>query len=662
MKLRPLQALAIAIATLGIAAGPCSAANYTLELVDNSGLDSSKYTIYAMGFSTASNLVMNASGKFVAQSTGPIRSYPVGYGGLTEILLDTNTAFTGGRIYFFVVPASAAAPSVAFGKQPLNPPGGNIYSIVEVTVPVGTPATMDVQTVDGFVFPLSLTLNGQTNVPSKQFGQPIYPLSQSALVNRASVFSAYNSFMSAEGANGVPYLDMVYGSFAGQSAGILNPGAYVTAINSLNEYINLDSDLNTEFNTALGTLFGTSTLKIQGVASAIGDSGTAIAADTYHVSSTGSQMYPGTSVMLPALQFTGDTVNTNVFTVFNPVGVAILTDTMGNGITGTVNGNTLTLDTAVSGLGNNMYVVGAGLANNNGLSATQISNVAGNVITLTGGPYGQPAAHSQYQFCMLPQIVMFQTPGQMVFANSGVFADNTIQYAQGSAQATVLGNLEYQLVAALNRGVALNANALAPVSNGDTSKYWGDQRLWYPAGVTQNLFSLFMHVGAVGSTPIFLQPSGASSWQNARNQTMGSAYGFAFDENGGPVPPTPSGQPEVPSKFDQNVPIGATLQITFGPWNATNSGGANINLAKRDLKILQGDLKRAKRLPAGPNKNATIKQLKFAQTVAKSMIADPFNSARAALLKRVMQATKVKNEKVRARKFKVLERQFKRLK
>ena len=53
---------------------------------------------------------------------------------------------------------------------------------------------------------------------------------------------------------------------------------------------------------------------------------------------------------------------------------------------------------------------------------------------------------------------------------------------------------------------------------------------------------------------------------------MGAAYGFAFDENGGPVPPAPSGQPEVPSKFDQNVPVGASIQINFGPWGESAAG------------------------------------------------------------------------------------------
>lgn len=178
-------------------------------------------------------------------------------------------------------------------------------------------------------------------------------------------------------------------------------------------------------------------------------------------------------------------------------------------------------------------------------------------------------SQGQYSFSKLPFLVMFQTPGQMVFANSGAFADGTIQFAAGSGQATVLGSLENWIVTALNRGVGLGA--LNPGTAGGTGAFWGDQRNWYPAGSVQNLFSLFMHAGQVSTTPIFFQPLNAAAWPNARGQVMGSAYGFAYDENGGPVPPAPVGQPEVPSKFDQNVPPGAAIQVTFGPWTASAS-------------------------------------------------------------------------------------------
>lgn len=576
--MRGFQVLFVALAVSALFLNGASAANYTLQLVNNTGLASSQYTIYAMGFSTTSQLVMGSAGTFATQSSGTISSYPVGTGAgqISQILLATNIAFTGGRLYFFVVPVGSPAPSVTYGSQPANPPGAPYpNTIVEITVPAGTPATMDVQTVDGFIFPLTVTLNGQTNVAGQQYGQPIYTLGQTATVNRAAIFTAYDSFMTAAGAAGTPYLDMVFGagSFAGQAGGILNPGAYLTAINPQNEYLNLGSSLNTAFDTDLATLFGTTTLRLQGVASGAGQS-PVIATDTYSVTSAGNQTYPGTAISLPALQFTGDTASSNVFTVFNPAGIAVLTDTNGSGITGTITGSTLTLNSAVSGLSNGMYIAGAGITTSGNNSTTTIinvtTNISGHTVVTMSASLGTPAPNSQYTFCKLPQLVMFQTPGQMVMANSGVFADSTTQFPSAVGSATVLGNLENQIVSAFNRGVAVNATALNPPSipAGGTSAVWGDQMNWYPASAVQNLFSLFMHVGSIGGSPIFFQPANASIWPNARGQVMGSAYGFAYDEDGGPIPPAPSGQPEVPSKFDQNVPVGATIQITFGQWTS----------------------------------------------------------------------------------------------
>jgi hypothetical protein len=428
---------------------------------------------------------------------------------------------------------------------------------------------MDVQTVDGFIFPLTITLNNQINVAGQQYGQPVYTSGQTATVNRADIFTAFTSFMQGEGTAGQPYLDLIFGagSVAGQAGGILNPGAYLSAVDSTNQFLHLDSSLNTVWNTDLTTLFSTTTLRVQGAASGAGDSGPVIPAQSYTVTPV-TQTYPNTSVSLPALTFTGET-DASVFHVLNPVGLSVLTNDAGGAITGTINGNTLTLNSPVSALQTGMYVSGAGIPTAGGNSTTTISVVSGNnkVFGLSGS-FGKPAPNSQYVFSKLPALVTFQTPGQMVFANSGVFADNTVQFGAGTSSATVLGSLENFLVTALNRGVALNATALNPGSSGGTSAVWGNQTNWYPAGTTQNLFSLFMHVGQINGTPIFFQPANAAAWPNARGQTMGAAYGFAFDENGGPVPPAPVNQPEVPSKFDQNVPVGATIQITFGPWSS----------------------------------------------------------------------------------------------
>ncbi len=590
------QLVAVIVLVSSGLGGRALADDYTLELVDQTGLNAADFSIYAMGFAYANDLVLGPAGTFVTQSSGTVTSYKVGTGPgeISRILLDPVKPFTGGRIYFFIAPAGTAAPTVPFSQQPTNPPNAPPppavpfppYSILEITVPAATapvppailptanPATADIQTVDGFIFPLTMTLDGPTNVAGKQYGQPVYAAGQSPLVNRADIFKSYAAFMAGEGALGSAFAGLTFqpGSLAGQAGGILNPGAFLTTVNLKNEYQNLASPLNAVFDADLATLFGAATLRLSGVASGNGSSGAPIAKQNYTASIV-TVAYPGTAVFLPALRFTGDT-NGEVFHVFNPLGMAVLKDAAGDGIVGTITTgaapaqSVLTLAAPVSGLSVGMYVNGAGLELDGKSSQTRIAAISGNAITLDtpNQAVGNPAANSQYSFSKLPQLTSFQTPGQMVLANSGVFADSTVQEADGSARATVLGNLENQIVSALNRGVAVDATALDPGAAGGTSAVWGDQRTWYPAGKTQNLFSLFMHVGQSSGEPIFFRPLNAAAFPNARGQVMGSAYGFAYDENGGPVGPAPAGQPEVPSKFDGNIPPGATVQVTFGPW------------------------------------------------------------------------------------------------
>jgi hypothetical protein len=119
----------------------------------------------------------------------------------------------------------------------------------------------------------------------------------------------------------------------------LNPGAYFTAVDAQNQYLHLDSPLNTVWNTDLTTLFSTTTLRVQGAASGAGDTGPVIPPQSYTVAPV-TQTYPGTSVSVPALRFTGET-NAVVFHVFNPVGLSVLTNNAGGAITGTINGATL---------------------------------------------------------------------------------------------------------------------------------------------------------------------------------------------------------------------------------------------------------------------------------------------------------------------------------
>lgn len=567
--------------------------NYTISLANSTALPSAKYGIYVMGFSVGSGvaLVAGSGGTLVAGPAAggtPINSFPVGNGPgqYNTIALSTTAGFVGGRFYFFVVANGSPAPTVLFGQQPPNAgsnPAYPPYSIVELTIlgANGGPAqnaTIDVQTVDGFVFPLTIALNGGTSNASGNviFGQPIQGGNPGAIVSRDSIFAAYGNFMKSHGAAGKPYQDLVYrpNSVMGQAGGILNPGAYLTAQDSTGKYLNLASSLHTAFNADLGVLFGSANtqMQVQGVPS----NPPGVAGQAYTVTPV-TQPYADTGVSLPALKFVGQT-DSSTFYIFNPVGASILTDAAGANILGSIansNGTTtLTLASSVPGLTTGMFVSGAGLSPVGLKSVTTISAINGNVLTLSPAlSGGTPAPNSPYVFSVLPYLSMMLTPGQMVLGNEGFFADSSIQFPSNPASASVLASLENFLVTALNRGVGVAAGALHPATtpgNNGTSLFWGTQQNWYPAGATQNLFSLFMHVGAVpvpghsgAGVPIFLQPYQATT--DARGQTMGAAYGFAYDENGGPVPPAPVG-PEVPSKFDGTVTPGSSIQITLGPW------------------------------------------------------------------------------------------------
>ncbi|HVE17367.1 MAG TPA: hypothetical protein VNB29_11565, partial [Chthoniobacterales bacterium] len=487
--MRFLSRLAAAAAAVLLASSVSSAVaqGFTFPLVNQTGLDSSQYTLYAMGFSYNSGLVMTSNGTFVSQTTGTVSSYPVGSGGVTSIAIANGTAFQGGRLYFFVVPTGDPAPSVTYGTQPANPPATGVppYAIVEITTPASGAGTVDVQTVDGFSFPITITMSGQTNVAGKQYGQPL----NTPTVNRAAIFDAYNSFITNEGTDATPYADLVYGAgtVAGQPGGILNPYAYLCAVNTQNQFVNLGSSLRTVWDTDLGTLFAATGLRVQGSASGAADSPT-IVTQSYTVTPV-TQTYPDTTVSLPALKFVGETNSSNVFYVFSPIGLSYLTNDSGTAITGSIanqntsgSGNTLTtltLNAPVTGLTTGMYVIGAGLAtttdsSSRGIAVSTITAINGQVLTLDPPLQGAPpTANSQYQFCKVPYLTMFTTTGQMVFGNTGVFADNSVQYpGANNGNSTVLGSLENSLVSALNRGVGVNATALNPGTAGGSTTVW----------------------------------------------------------------------------------------------------------------------------------------------------------------------------------------------
>jgi hypothetical protein len=574
---------------------------------------------------------INASGSVTAVT---LTNRGAGYTTVTSPQSPTISPGNGFEVDVTLIPAATATstlfgaqgPSLPMGSEPTNPPNFPfITGIVEFTVTANA-NTVDLQTVDGFTLPMTITAgSGKTyeNKAGYQYGQPVAPPS-SAVVTRAKIFDAYNTFMTAKGVAGAPYLDLVYDLpnglvVDGQKGGILSPDLYLAAANSsTGDFENLTSPLDDVFTSQLSTLFSTAIsatnpVSVQGVGSG------SITAQTYKVTYSSGVQYPtpssvpaeyspvksglGVAITHPALQFTG---SPNTFSIFSPIELTALEDDAGNPLTGTITAvgpgaspttATLTLANAVPDYvqpgwfvnGNGLFQA-AGPNQNAAITPWYVTNVTngGKTVSLEytdlNGPVSGTATTtttaSQYQFGKLPYISMMLTPGQMAFGNSGVFADSALQYTNNSPEQTVLGNLEYQVVAAMNRGVLFATGTQNPASAGGTSEVWGTESGWYPLNTQpQNLFSLFMHVGQVDGTPIFFQPENAVQIQGKSGPTMGSAYGFPFDEN--PAATTTVKHPtQVPSKFDQNIgggpsPLSTDIVVTFGAWGT--SEGPTVN-------------------------------------------------------------------------------------
>lgn len=505
----------------------------------------------------------------------------------------------------------AEGPSLPVGKEPANPPGYPfVYQFVEFTSIAGKSNTVDLQTVDGFTMPLTITAGDAFNTAGSQYGQPIGGQSAPAnsAVTRTALFYEYETFMSKLGTAGQPYVDLPYqleaGLVDGQLGGILSPDAFLSAQSSNGDYSNLGKPLDSVFDDQLTTLFSQATTGAGGQLSLQGVPSGSILEQVYTATYMESVPYPapagvtllsglGQPIEHPALQMVGTLGDT--FNVFSPIGLTRLTDTSGHPLMGKITSvspgspqtATLSLDQALpDAVVTGWFVYGSGLTQGSGhnqsaaITPWYVSSMTPDRKTVSlsvyegngtiSGSAGETTIASQYQFSKLPYISMMLTPGQMTFGNSGVFADNTLQYVAKSDEATVVANLEYQIAAALNRGVVF-AKGAQGATNGGTSTTWFEESGWYPTGKTQNLFSYFMHVAAVkelpsgGQVPIFFQPENAVQINGSLGSaTMGSAYGFPFDETPG------TGYTQVPSKFDGNIGgnggLPTTIYVTFGPW------------------------------------------------------------------------------------------------
>ncbi|HWB10660.1 MAG TPA: DUF4214 domain-containing protein [Pirellulales bacterium] len=141
-----------------------------------------------------------------------------------------------------------------------------------------------------------------------------------------------------------------------------------------------------------------------------------------------------------------------------------------------------------------------------------------------------------------------ETAGQMVFGNDGVFADAGLQSGLTSTEQTVLGDLENQIVAALNRGVA---NLYS------TTAAWQNSANFYPTGQVANEYAAFLHQQSISGTPIFID---------------GKAYAIAYDDQGG----------DNPSLVLLNQD---GITTTLGPWTSSspNPNAAFISAVYQDV-------------------------------------------------------------------------------
>jgi len=580
-------------------------ATVTMPIVNLTGLPAQD-SIYVVGYSATSKVELQSNGQFgaIPSGSGTIPSYNIST--MPPITLNSSPNIAGGIFFFFVVPNDTPIPTFTYTNN-----GSNVNvptslanfilpnGIVEFTVAGGF--DFDVSAVTAFSLPLTLTLNGQS------VGQPV----SGSAVNRETILSAYSNFMNS--LNGVSssvvqaYLSLVptsANSVAGQASAILSPTEYLA--DSANSGTTSYTTLENIWNSDLTTLFETPGRTI----SMIGDNG-----DIYQ----GTPEQVGGQWVLHFVDYT-DPTNGYVFNIYDPMtpdpylGTSESAGQMVFGNDGVfADTSPMVIQTPTAPLSPPQPPPPPPHSPPPPPQPTITQQPAGQwqdaggEVKYTAAAIGTPTPTVQWevnegngvwtdaQSALLPpgvsvsgynattltvdgvQSSMNSWEFKAVFTNTvkGV-TYNTPTGAAGLEvlpvgtilPSTVVKGLERDIAAALNRGVATLAPSGGSVgTTGATSKYWGTETNWYPAGQTENLYSLFMHTATVNGTPIFTQPSNPGPVNDAQGTPMSQAYGFGFDESPGHGP---AGQPNVPSEFQATAfSNGAnTLTITLDPWGS----------------------------------------------------------------------------------------------
>ncbi len=532
--------------------------NVTVNLVNNTGL--SNMVVCAQGYSITSGNMFNSSGQLVPLSTGGLPGVAVPNGGTGT--LTVNQDMVSARFYYFVTDATTCASGKLIGSGgATTPPGaGPLTGWPPFTLgepdfdSANSQQVFDLSQVDSFGFPATAETQN-TTAGYTRIGQPNNPA-----ITADVLVQAYQSHMTALGALGQPYLDLVLpntSSYPAGTATIVNPHHYLSGSNGCPS--NVSSPLHTVFDAQLNEFFGRN------------DNVTVIKGNDPEL--TGNTQGTTPAGNPASLVFTG---TGGPYTVYNPVGQTVYAN---GGVEITANwdpstAGQLNFQTPMpaDSLSVGMYVGGG-----NGLNGpvpgpqSQIQSVhhvngapEGLIDYITvSNAQGNPGALGTYCFSAFSNSQVpsgqFASSGDAVFGNWGVFK------VPSNAD---LGN---ELVTALNRGVSTIKVANCGTLPAQIDSYcWANQGtatqgFWYPesSGAGRNLYAHFLHTGTIDQQLIF-QAGSSTPAIDAQNKPMGMAYGFGYDENS--ISPTSYAQ--VPPKWDGTLDSTATVTLTFGPWVA----------------------------------------------------------------------------------------------
>ncbi len=554
---------------------------YTISLKNLTGL-SNDYKIYVLGFSTDTQKMLtlnagNSIAKFspMSSDSGYIQSYELGKD-IKAIELSNANPISGARIYFFMADKVISAKTDSTGyKDNSNKTGNNNlgfkysnsgknvtlvgnppqtafpqYNYIEATFKTNEGLYIDISTVDGFFFPLSLIAQDKNGKELDRIGQP-------KSVSADQIVSVYKPFMKNLKSGGEPtqYYDSLYYAANGDLTALLNPGLYLESNTGM---------LETVFDTALNKLYTDASLKMN-----IWQNGTGKFQQNYEVTPVQNIQFPNTTNTHSALKFTSPGAET--LYMFNPVGFSVVsyedkTAKTRKPIIGSINKKVLTFNAVLplnSGLVKGMYVSDGGGSTDGTTQITKINTSKEGIVSVNLNSSNDYPKNFQYKFSKAPSNY-YLSSGQMTFAGIGLFADGAFRYPGTSDKQiniqTVVNGLENQISTALNRGVAV-LKFKDNTSAGHTTKNWAVETNWYPKGQPQNYFSYFMHTAKIGNTNIFTLPKDAV--KSARGALMGRSYGFAYDEN--PIGGYEGAQ--VPSEFSADFPKGTTkLELVLGAW------------------------------------------------------------------------------------------------